>query len=164
MSDKYTILLYRNPDGSYNKVPIVSLIPEDELNELNRTINETRIKLQKAHRERITMTQEADVRRDAAACNDCNLCLVCAGKHRRYDSWPPGQDECFCNFKKKGKPIKDEPCKLCKNHDLDLRDHKRSRAQGLSLESKLKNILNRLMVQRKELYEKHAIEVEVVSE
>lgn len=164
MNDIYTILLYRNPNGSYHKIPIVAVIPEDELKSLNQAIIETRSKLHKIKRERVAMTQESDIRKCAASCEDCDLCLVCAGNHRRYDSWPPGQDECFCNFKKKGKPIKDEPCKLCKIHDFDLRNYKRTRAQGLSSESKLKNILNRLMVQRKELYKKYAIEVEVVSE
>tara|TARA_R100001244_G_scaffold25113_4_gene25571 strand:+ start:32648 stop:33139 length:492 start_codon:yes stop_codon:yes gene_type:complete len=159
-----SMLFFRGPDGEFSKIPVVAEIPTKELIELNKKIEDTKGTVKTAYKGRVGLTQEVDIRRVAAKCESCNLCMVCSGKHRKYESWPPGGDQCFVHMIKSGKPIRDEPCKLCDVHDREIRVFKRAWAQGLSKESAYKNIVNNLIVQRRALYKKYQIVTEVVTE
>ena len=158
------MLFFRMPDGSISKIPTVAEIPIEELDEINQKIADLKKSYRLAGSSRADLKQEPDIRRSAAVCNDCNLCMVCAGNHRKYESWPPGQDQCFVNMIKSGKPIRDKPCEMCEVHDRELRDFKRSWMQGLSKESTLKNSMNSFVAQRRNLYKKYEIKVEIATE
>ena len=158
------LLFFRNNKNDLEKIPIVASPPLDELERLNQEIADFRSQIKKLNREQRSLITEPEIRNLAAACTGCNLCMVCAGNHRRYESWPPGTGECFYTKIKAGKPIQDEPCELCEEHDKQLRNYNRDKRVGLSKMSTLKNKLNALIRQRRELFRQHAIEVEVISE
>lgn len=158
------MLFYRTDHGDLSKIPIISSPPPQILEDLNIEIDKYRSEIQSLDRDIRKQKTEPDVRQEAAECEACNLCMVCAGEHRRYESWPPGTGECFCTKMKGGKPLREEPCKLCDDHDLELRNVNRNKRQGLSRRSSLKNKLNSLINQRRNLFLEHQIEVEVISE
>lgn len=169
MEENVSILFYRKPDGSLEKIPFLARIPQDQLKNINLEIENLIKDLKENNRNMIEMKQENDIRKDASVCKECDLCIVCGGTHRIYskkkESWPPGHEECCFAYKnKKGKPIKDEPCKLCELHDKELRIYHRLRHQGLSSKSSLNNKLRSAIISRRRLFETHKIECEVMSE
>ncbi len=141
----------------------VALVPNEEFQKLCDDLDQKNTDLRETLSSRQQLVTSGEVRTMSAECAGCNLCLVCAGKHRTYSkdfnrTWPPGQDRCFVNMTKSGRPLRDEPCKLCDTHDELLRRSEGDRRRSISAASKLKTEIQRIKGLRSLMFEEFAVD------
>ena len=141
-----------------------AVIPNEEFEPLRDAYLEAGARLMatlKNLRSLLTPIQFRD--QHAAHCQACNLCMVCAGRHRQYckvfdEIWPPGKKRCFANLLKQGNPLRETPCALCEEHDQALRTEHRRRRQLLSEQSSIRAEINKLDAQRRSLFAKFLVD------
>lgn len=150
------------PDGtSYlSGDVIVACIPKARIEPIVEDISATEDELREALRKSRSILTDGEYQRIVAECDACSLCKVCAGDHRRYFdySWPVGGGKCFVNLQKSGKPLQDEPCALCEEHDAEYRKMIGDRKRGLGNSSRLKNKLRNLKIARRQLFDEFRVE------
>jgi len=147
----------------------VALIPNELFNEVRDSLAASLKELKSVNRDRLQLMTSGDVQRISSTCESCNLCMVCAGKHRTYsrdfDScWPPGKDSCFVYKTKGGLPLRAKPCELCVTHDKMLRKSESDRRRALTSESRLRSKIQMIQSARQNMFNEYAVDAYLFQE
>lgn len=147
----------------YTGKVLCALIPDEKLLPLIENLKQVDADMRDLATQRGRGRGQGDVQKSARDCEACNLCMVCAGLHRRYSRefhthWPPGQSRCFVHLEKGGQPLRETACKLCDEHDKMSRDVERDKRRHISENSKLRTILENLQRERLRLFDEFAVD------